>query len=368
MIQFLNLKEVNARHSEAIREAVDRVLASGWYILGSEVDAFEREFAAYCGVRHCIGVANGLDALVLALRAAGVGPGDEVLVPAHTFIATWLAVSQVGAIPVGVEPEQTSFNIDMCRAEAALTPRAKAIVPVHLYGRPVNLDAVLAFGSRHGLHVIEDAAQAHGARYKTRRIGGHSSAACWSFYPGKNLGALGDAGAITTNDDALAERLRALRNYGSTRKYYHELLGVNSRLDELQAAVLRVKLPSLDADNAHRQSIARTYMQELANCPLQLPEIADGDEAVWHLFVVRHPQRDALATLLHEHGVGTITHYPLAPHLQAAFNHLGITRGSFPLAERMQNEVLSLPIGPTQTPAQTHAILDALRLALRRLR
>ena len=367
MIHFLNLKDVNARHASAIREAMDRVLASGWYILGAEVEAFEAEFAEYCGVRHCIGVANGLDALVLALRAAGIGRGDEVLVPSHTFIATWLAVSQVGGVPVPVEPHNDSFNIDLSLAETQVTSRTKAIVPVHLYGQPADMDAVLGFAARHGLRVVEDAAQAHGARYKQQRIGGHGDAACWSFYPGKNLGALGDGGAITTNDDALAKTLRMLRNYGSTRKYHHELLGVNSRLDELQAAVLRVKLPSLDDDNRHRAEIARAYMEGLAATGLQLPALAAHCESAWHLFVVRHPRRDALATALQQQEVGTIIHYPVAPHLQPAYAELGLHRGRFPLAERMQSEVLSLPIGPTQTPAQTQSVIEAVRTALERL-
>ncbi|NUZ08187.1 DegT/DnrJ/EryC1/StrS family aminotransferase [Piscinibacter koreensis] len=365
MIPFLDLKQVNGRHAEAIHEAVERVLASGWYILGSELPRFEQAFAAFCEARHAIGVANGLDALTLSLRALGIGPGDEVIVPSHTFVATWLAVSHVGATPVPVEPVADGFNIDPARIETAITPRTKVIIPVHLYGEPADLEPILDVARRHRLRVVEDAAQAHGARYRGRRIGAHGDLVCWSFYPGKNLGALGDGGAVTTDDAELAERLHALRNYGSRMKYHHEVIGFNSRLDELQAAVLGAKLPFLDDDNAHRSRIAAQYTAALANAPLELPTIGSHRDAVWHLYVVRHPQRDELAARLRDLGVATMIHYPVAPHLQPAYAALGLQRGSLPLAEARQDQVLSLPMGPTQSADETARVISAVREALR---
>lgn len=361
MIAFLNLREINDRYVGEIRESVERVLRSGWYILATECEGFESEFAKFCGARHAIGVANGLDALTLSLRALDIGPGDEVLVPSNTFVATWLAVSQVGATPVPVEPLEATFNMDPSRIEAAITTRTRAIIPVHLYGQPADLDLILEIARRRGLRVIEDAAQAHGARYKGRRIGAHGDAVCWSFYPGKNLGALGDGGAVTTDDDTVAARLRLLRNYGSKVKYHHEELGVNSRLDEIQAAVLRVKLPDLEADNRHRAGIAHAYSQGLAGMGLGIPQVPDYAEPVWHLYVVRHPRRDDLSRLLNEVGVSTVIHYPVSPHLQSAYASLGYSRGSLPMAETLQSEVLSLPIGPTQSTSDTQAVIQIVR-------
>lgn len=357
MIDFLNIREINDRHAEEIRNSVDRVLRSGWYILSTECEGFESEFAKFCGTRHAIGVANGLDALTLSLRALDIGPGDEVLVPSNTFVATWLAVSQVGAKPVPVEPVEATFNMDPSRIEAAITTRTRAIIPVHLYGQSADLDLILEIARRRGLRVIEDAAQAHGARYKGRRIGAHGDAVCWSFYPSKNLGALGDGGAVTTDDDAVATRLRLLRNYGSKVKYQHEELGVNSRLDEIQAAVLRVKLPALEAGNRHRAEIAHAYSQGLTGIGLGIPQVPDFAEPVWHLYVVRHFRRDDLSRRLGELGVSTFIHYPVSPHLQAAYASLGHVRGSLPLAERLQSEILSLPIGPTQSISDTRAVI-----------
>lgn len=361
MIRFLDLREINARFDLAIRAAAERVIDSGWYVLGDECAAFERDFAAYCDTDHCIATANGLDALVLALRALDIGAGDEVLVPSNTFIATWLAVSHVGAMPVPVEPSDDTCNMDPSKLRAAITARTRAVIPVHLYGQPAHLDAILGIAKEHGLRVIEDAAQAHGARYHGRRIGGHGDMVCWSFYPGKNLGALGDGGAITTNDPALADRLCKLRNYGSSRKYHHEELGFNSRLDEIHAAILRVKLPALDDDNAHRAGIAAAYTEGLAGLDLRLPFVPEYADPVWHLYVVRHPRRDWLAQRLSDAGVATGIHYPVAPHLQPAYGSLSIPRGSLPIAERMQNEVLSLPIGPTQNDADTAGVIRAVR-------
>lgn len=361
MVKFLDLHEVNKRFDRDIRAAIDRVMSSGWYILGDECAAFESEFAGFNDVRECIGVANGLDALVLALRALDIGAGDEVLVPSNTFIATWLAVSQVGAVPVPVEPDPVTFNMDPVRIRDAVTTRTRAIIPVHLYGQPADLDLIRAEAATHGLKVIEDAAQAHGARYRGRRIGSDADLACWSFYPGKNLGALGDGGAVTTNDPVLAARLRQLRNYGSSRKYQHEELGVNSRLDEIQAAVLRVKLASLDADNERRRAIAGMYTAGLTDVLIGLPATPDYAQSVWHLYVIRHTQRDLLAQRLANVGITTVIHYPLSPHMQPAYLPLGIPAGSLPIAEQLQAEVLSLPIGPTQSDDETKAVIQAVR-------
>ncbi len=367
MIPFLDLKAINLRQSEAMHAALERVLQSGWLILGQEVEQFEREYAAWCEAQHCIGVANGLDALILALKALDIGPGDEVLVPSNTYIATWLAVSHVGATPVPVEPVDGTCNMDPAKIAAAVTPRTRAVMPVHLYGQPAAINDILAVARQHGLKVVEDGAQAHGARIDGRRLGAHGDAVAWSFYPGKNLGALGDGGAVTTNDPQLAERIRVLRNYGSRVKYQNEVIGYNSRLDELQAAFLRAKLPLLDADNARRREIAALYLRELADLPLVLPQVRTDAEPVWHLFVVRHPKRDAIIEGLKAAGVGIVVHYPIAPHQQQAYAKLNIPAGSLPLAERIHAEVFSLPIGPTQTDAQTLAVVQALRDVLRLL-
>ncbi|MEO8298684.1 MAG: DegT/DnrJ/EryC1/StrS family aminotransferase [Burkholderiales bacterium] len=364
MIPFLDLKAVNLTQRDALIDAFTRVLDSGWYVMGQELIEFEREYARYCDAAHCVGVANGLDALTLALHAFGIGPGDEVIVPANTYIATWLAVSHVGATPVPVEPDARSYNIDPARIEAAITPRTRAVMPVHLYGQSADLDPILAIARRHGLKVIEDAAQGHGARYKGQVLGAHGDAVAWSFYPGKNLGALGDGGAVTTNDPAIDERIRLLRNYGSKLKYHHEVVGYNSRLDELQAALLRVKLSRLDEQNNHRRAVANRYLAGLAETSLALPQVPPYAEPVWHLFVVRHPERDRLARQLGEAGIAVGIHYPVAPHLQPAYAALGWTEHSLPISELLHSEVLSLPIGPTATFEQVDQVIDALiRLA-----
>ncbi|WP_018147497.1 DegT/DnrJ/EryC1/StrS family aminotransferase [Henriciella marina] len=345
-IPFLDLGAPYRELKPEIDAAVSRVLESGWYILGPEVEAFENEWASYCGAKHAVGLANGLDALTLALRALDIGAGDEVIVPSNTYIATWLAVSSVGATPVPVEPDQATYNIDPTRIEAAITQQTRALLPVHLYGQPADLDPILDLARRRGLYVIEDAAQAHGARYKGRRIGAHGDIVCWSFYPGKNLGALGDAGAITTNDASLAERVALLRNYGSRQKYVNEEAGVNSRLDPLQAAVLRVKLRVLDAWTDRRRDVSAAYAEGLKQTRLILPHVPDWAEPVWHLYVVRTPERDALQARLTEAGVGTLIHYPIPPHMQAAYAQLGIAPTVLPLARNIADEVLSLPMGP----------------------
>jgi dTDP-4-amino-4,6-dideoxygalactose transaminase len=362
-IPFLDVPAAYAELREELDAAVGRVMASGQFILGPEVTAFEEEFAAYCDTRHAIGVGSGLDALRLILLAYGVGAGDEVIVPSNTFIATWLAVSQAGATPVPVEPDPVTHNITAEAVEAAITPSSKAIMPVHLYGQPADMDRLVAVARDRGIPVIEDAAQAQGARYRARRAGGLGDAAGFSFYPGKNLGAMGDAGAVTTNDDALAERVRALRNYGSMVKYHHNLPGLNSRLDSLQAAVLRVKLRHLDRWNERRRTVAARYLEGLAGVEgLVLPTVAPRAEPVWHLFVVRHRQRDALQGRLAAAAVDTNIHYPIPPHLSGAYV-AAFARGNLPVAERLADEVLSLPIGPHLSLDDAETVAVAVREA-----
>jgi dTDP-4-amino-4,6-dideoxygalactose transaminase len=346
IIPFLDLGAAYRELQSEIDAAVARSLASGYYIGGPEVEAFEAEFASYCCATHAVGVANGLDALHLALRAMEVGPGDEVIVPSNTYIATWLAVSQCGATPVPVEPDARTFNIDPSLTEAAITPRTKVILPVHLYGQPADLDPILAIARKHGLRVLEDGAQAHGARYKGQRLGAHGDAVAWSFYPGKNLGAMGDGGAVTTNDPQISDRIRLLRNYGSRVKYVNEVQGYNSRLDPLQAAVLRVKLPHLDSWNARRSALAARYHQSLSGVGLTLPHVPEWADPAWHLYVVLDPQRETLQKKLSEAGIGTLIHYPIPPHLQKAYTTAEYVRGQFPIAEQIANRCISLPIGP----------------------
>lgn len=359
-VPFLDLRASYLELKDGIDAAVARVLDSGYYILGEEVDAFEADYARSVGAAECIGVANGLDALILSLRALEIGPGDEVIVPSHTFIATWLAVEAVGARVVPVEPDPATMNIDVTRLADALTPRTRAIIPVHLYGQPADLDPILAVARAHGLVVIEDAAQSHGARYRGQPVGAHGDLVCWSFYPGKNLGAIGDGGAVTTNNPDLADRLRTLRNYGSSRKYVNDVAGVNSRLDPLQAAILRVKLQHLEDWNARRKAIAARYLQGLAQSGLTLPSVPEWSDPVWHLFVVRSEGRDALQARLAEKGIGTLIHYPIAPHRQKAFAKLGMAEGSLPLAENMASTVLSLPVGPHLPLDQAERVIDAI--------
>ena len=361
MVPFLDLKAPYLELKDELDEAYQRVMTSGWYLLGGELAAFEAEFADYCGAAHCIGVGNGLDALHIILRAMDIGAEDEVIVPSNTYIATWLAVSYAGATPVPVEPDAATFNMDPARIEAAITPRTKAIMPVHLYGQPADMDPVNEIAARYGLKVVEDAAQAHGARYKGRRVGGLGDAAGFSFYPGKNLGAFGDGGAIVTNDADIAAKARILRNYGSVVKYHNEVKGYNSRLNELQAALLRVKLKHLDEWNGRRAQVADRYDSLLAGTPLALPSVPTWAEPVWHLYVVRSKERDALQTRLAEAGVGTLIHYPLPPHLQKAYAELGHSAGVFPLAEQLANEVLSLPMGPHMSTGDADLVAAAIK-------
>lgn len=359
-VSFLDLHAAYQELKTEIDEAIARVTDSGWYIGGPEVEEFENDYAHYCEARHAIGVANGLDALHLALLAMDVGPGDEVIAPSNTYIATWLAVSQCGATPVPVEPVESTYNLDPALIEAAITPRTKVILPVHLYGQPADLDPVLALANKHGLRVLEDGAQAHGARYKGRRIGSHGDAVAWSFYPGKNLGALGDGGAVTTNDPQLADRIRVLRNYGSRVKYVNEVKGFNSRLDPIQAAILRIKLRYLDEWNTRRKAIAAQYLKGLAETNLILPQVPAWADPVWHLFVIRHSQRDSLSERLANAGIGTLIHYPIPPHKQKAYTDAGFQDGDFPLTERIAEEVLSLPIGPQLLEKQACQVIEAV--------
>jgi dTDP-4-amino-4,6-dideoxygalactose transaminase len=359
-IPFLDLVALHAPLATEMEAAWKRVVRSSHFILGPELEAFEAEFAAYCGCSHCVGTGNGLDALTLTLIAAGVGEGDEVIVPAQTFIATWLAVSHAGATPVPVDIDAASYNIDPTLIDAAITPRTRAIIPVHLYGRPADMSAINAIARRHGLFVLEDAAQAHGALHHGRRVGGLADAAAFSFYPGKNLGALGDGGAITTNDAALAERLRRLRNYGSARKYHHEEIGFNSRLDELQAALLRVKLPHLEGWNARRAAIAAQYGHSLAASGLDLPLPADAEnESVWHQYVVVTKNRDRLQATLQARDIATMVHYPVPPHLQSAYAETHGTR-TLGVAEHQATNCLSLPICPTLSAAAVASVCAAI--------
>lgn len=360
-IPCVDLKPLYHELKGELDAAFLRVMESGWYVLGKEVEDFEHEFATYCGVKHCVGVGNGLEALHLILRAYGLGPNDEVIVPANTYVATWLAVSCAGATPVPVEPDPRTYNIDPESIPAAITERTRAIIPVHLYGQPADMDPIMDIACQHGLKVIEDAAQAHGARYKGRRTGSLGDAAGFSFYPGKNLGAFGDAGAVVTNDDEVADKVRVLRNYGSRVKYFNEVKGFNSRLDPLQAAFLRVKLKYLDGWNERRLNIAARYLTDFSGLPdLGLPCVPKWAEPVWHLFVIRHPRRDILQQYLLQAGIGTLIHYPVPPHLSAAYKERGGKAGGFPITEQMANTVLSLPMGPQLSLEEVTAVIRCI--------
>lgn len=362
LFPFLDLRAAYKELQPDLDAAYRRVMDSGWYILGTEVDGFEREFASYCGARHCIAVANGLDGLHLILRAYGIGPGDEVMVPSNTYIASWLAVSQAGANPVPVEPVLETSNLDPSLVEAAITPRTRAIMPVHLYGQPADMAPLMEVAARHGLKVIEDAAQAHGAIYRGARAGALGDAAGWSFYPGKNLGAFGDAGAVTTSDDQLADRLRVLRNYGSRVKYFNEVAGYNSRLDPLQAAFLRVRLQHVDEWNSRRRGMAERYATALTGIAgISLPHVPDGTIAAWHLFVIRCKARDTLQAYLQARGIATLIHYPVPPHKSGAYAGTAAADGSYPLADELAETVLSLPMGPHMTADQQRTVIDAIQ-------
>lgn len=359
-VPFLDLTAVHAALEEELHVALDRVLRGPTLILGPELDAFEAELAEQVGAAHAVGVGNGFDALHLALRALGIGPGDEVLVPSNTYVATWLSVSATGARPVGVEPEPSTHNLDPDLLDRACTPRTRAVVPVHLYGRPADMPAIEAWARSRGVDVVADGAQAHGARLLGQPVGAFGRATAWSFYPTKNLGALGDGGAVTTDDPDLAGRLRALRSYGAPEPGRNELLGVNSRLDELQAALLRVKLPHLEAWNEARRARAERYLAELADLDLVLPELTEGVESVWHQFVVRAPDRDELRRRLADRGVATMVHYPVPPFAQPVYAGTH-PPDAFPVARQLAAEVVSLPISPSLTDEQQSAVIAALR-------
>lgn len=359
-IPFLNFEYMNQDVKKEVQEAFKRVFDSKWYILGKEVEKFEVNFAEYCGVKHCIGVGNGLEALVLILKGYGIGEGDEVIVPSNTYIATALAVSYVGAKPIFVEPDLDTYNINPYKIEEKISDKTKAIIAVHLYGQPADMEPITNIAKKYGLKVIEDSAQAHGARYKSIMTGNLGDAAGFSFYPGKNLGAYGDGGCITTNDDELARKIRALRNYGSHKKYHNLYKGHNSRLDEMQAAFLDIKLRYLDEWNKDRNRIAKIYLENIKNLKIVLPKVQNNCEHVWHLFVIRTKNRDELQTYLKEKGIETLIHYPIPMHLQPAYEDLGFSKGEFPLAEKIADEVLSLPMWPGMKNEEVRYVIDII--------
>jgi dTDP-4-amino-4,6-dideoxygalactose transaminase len=358
MIKFFDLKQINLQHNEELQEAFKRVLNSGWYVLGKEVEAFEKEFAEYCNTKHCIGVGNGLEALHLILRAYNIGERDEVIVPSNTYIATWLAVTYAVAMPVPVEPDIRTYNIDPKLIEEKITKKTKAIIAVHLYGQPADMDPINEIAKKYNLKVIEDSAQAHGALYKGKKAGSLGNASGFSFYPGKNLGALGDGGAVTTNEDELAEKIRILRNYGSGKKYYNQIKGFNSRLDELQAAILRIKLRYLDQENKKRKEVAKYYLESINNHKITLPYVPDYANPVWHLFVIRHFERNQLQQYLTDNKIQTMIHYPISPHKQKAYHEMKDI--CLPISEKIHQEILSLPINPIMEDSQIYKIVNVI--------
>lgn len=361
-IPFLNFSPMHLAIKGDIQEAFNRVYDSNWFVLGKEVEQFESAYSSFNKVKHTIGLSNGLDALHLALRALGIGVGDEVIVPSNTYIATVLAVSYVGATPVLVEPRLETYNLNPDAIEAAITNKTKAIMPVHLYGQACEMSAVQQIANKYNLFVIEDNAQAQGATYKGKITGSWGNANGTSFYPGKNLGALGDAGAVTTNDTEISRKIKMLRNYGSEKKYFNEVLGYNMRLDEMQAAFLRVKLRKLEEWTNERKKIASWYNSELNGVgDLVLPEIAEGATHVYHLYVIRTKKRDALQQYLTDHGIGTLIHYPIPPHLQEAYQHLGYKKGDFPIAEEMSETCLSIPIWPGMNKTEVDYISETIK-------
>ena len=360
-LAFPGLLELNLRHRSIYHQALDRVLESGQYLNGSELESFEAAFAAFCGVKHCVAVGSGLDALHLSLRAWGIGPGDEVIVPSNTYIATWLAVSHAGAELVPVEPRLATYNLDPALLEQAITPRTKAIIPVHLYGQPADMDQIIHVAGDRGIRILEDAAQAHGARYKGKSVGGLGDAAGFSFYPSKNLGALGDGGAVTTNDAALADRVRSLRNYGSSRKYHNEYLGFNSRLDELQAALLQVKLGFVHEENAARTRIAEKLLKALSGVDAVLPVVPQWAQPAWHQFVVRCRDRDSIRERLKSAGLQTLIHYPIPPHRQVAYAKSPLAQIDLPISEKIHQEVFSLPVNPLMTDRDLEQVICIVR-------
>lgn len=359
-IPFVSFKPMERELDVELRDAFNRVYTRSWYIEGEEDEKFENAFARYCNTRYCVGTGNGLDALMLALKALGIEDGDEVIVPSNTYIATALAVTYVGAKPVLVEPDIRTFNIDPNRIESAITRKTKAIIPVHLYGQPCDMDSIIDIAKNYNLYIVEDCAQAHGAKYKGKVIGSFGEVAGFSFYPGKNLGALGDAGAIVTNNEELAKKIRALGNYGSDYKYHHIYLGNNSRLDEMQAAFLSAKLPHLDKMNEERRRIARMYLEGINNQEVILPYIPDYAEPVWHIFGIRCKRRKELEEWLSDAGIGTNKHYPTPIHLQECYKHLEYIKGDYPIAEEISNTELSLPMYYGMTMQEVDYIVDMI--------
>lgn len=359
-IPFVSFKPLEKELNSELRNAFERVFERSWYIEGKEDEAFEKAFAEFCHTDYCVGVGNGLDALMLVLRALEIGEGDEVIVPSNTYIATALAVTYVGATPVLVEPDIRTYNIDPAKIEEKITAKTKAIMPVHLYGQPCDMDPIMTIAKKHNLYVIEDCAQAHGATYNGKVIGSFGDAAGFSFYPGKNLGALGDAGAVTTSNEDIAKKVRALGNYGSDYKYHHIYKGVNSRLDELQAAFLSAKLPIMDKVNDNRRATAAKYMAGIKNDLIELPFVMDGANPVWHVFAVRCKERDRLAAFLQEKGLGINKHYPIAIHLQECYKDLGLKEGDLPIAEEIAATELSLPMYYGMTDEEIQYVIDAL--------
>jgi len=367
-IKFLDIKASYKEIQSEIDRAVSRVLESGWYLLGPELEAFESEFAAYCGAKYCVAVGSGLDALKFTLLAYDIGPGDEVIVPANTYIATWLAVSHTGAVPVGVDVLEDTYNIDPVKINQAISERTRAILPVHLYGQPADMAPITEIVQKHGLVIIEDAAQAHGALYQGIRTGILGDSGCFSFYPGKNLGAFGDGGAVLSSDSEVIDKVRKLRNYGSSEKYCHDIKGYNSRLDEIQAAILRIKLSKLDEWNKTRSSLAERYAVALKGMPqITLPHVPAWARPAWHLYVIRHPNRDTLIQALSSKGIQTLIHYPLPPYLKNAYSEQGLTKEAFPISSKLSYEILSLPMGPHLDQKQFEHTIDALLTVCREL-
>ena len=368
-IKFLSINSTYLELKKEIDSEINKVLSSGIYIGGQYLDKFENNYSEFCNVKYTVGVANGLDAIYLCLKAINICNGDEVIVPSNTYIATWLAVSQCGAIPIPVEPNILTYNIDENLIEKSITSKTKAIIVVHLYGQPSNLDSILQIAKKYNLKVIEDAAQSHGASYKDKKIGSHGDAVAWSFYPGKNLGCFGDGGAITTNNQEIADKIRMLKNYGSSEKYINIDKGINSRLDPLQASVLIVKLKYLDEWNLRRKNIANLYLNGIKdiNNKLILPYENNYSNHVWHLFVIQHPQRDFLKDKLNENGIETLIHYPIPPHLQIAYSDMKYGEGSFPLSEKIANQCLSLPISPHISKKNIYYIIEKINEILKNI-
>lgn len=359
-IPFVTFKPLEKELDKDLRDAFERVYNRSWYIEGVEDEAFEKAFAEFCDSKYCVGVGNGLDSLFLALKAMGIKEGDEVIVPSNTYIATALAVTYTGATPIFVEPDIRTFNIDPTKIEAAITDKTKAIMPVHLYGQACDMDPIMEVAKKHNLYVVEDCAQAHGAKYKGKVIGSFGDAAGFSFYPGKNLGALGDAGATVTNNEELAKKVRALGNYGSDYKYHHIYQGNNSRLDELQAAFLAAKLPHLNNVNVERRKIAQKYLDGIKNPEIILPFVPEYAEPVWHIFGVRCDRRDELEKFLNDAGISTNKHYPIPMHLQGCYADLGFKKGDYPIAEKISETELSIPMYYGMTDEEVQYVIDRM--------